>query len=376
MAIDPNSTATTTLSSPTSTVSVAISGTGAVPGTTPSIATTPTPSTAANSARQFTNPSPSRPVSPLNHPHPHLLHHHQQLTPFAQHHQPLYTAQALPIRSPNPNFQLAKPPHDPSSSPAQGIPYPVASSGRGFIRHLPVSDQTVTVANPGGGYPPRPLVNFPHGGVRTHLESLSHAATHAMRPPPYNLQQQHHHYLQRPHLASTGGLVKGVPVSASLKVAPPSSVPYSNGYKDMRDKGRDDNLAVIRHRNVRITEGASLYALCRSWLKDGVAEESQPQYGDAMRSLPKPSPIHMKNADLSKKKEAEDDGDEEVEDEESVEHLSSQDLLKRHIKRAKKVRSRLREERLKRIARYKSRLALLLPPLVEQQFRNDAAAGT
>jgi hypothetical protein len=33
---------------------------------------------------------------------------------------------------------------------------------------------------------------------------------------------------------------------------------------------------------------------------------------------------------------------------------------------------RLREERLQRIARYKSRLALLLPPLVEQ-FRNDTA---
>lgn len=36
---------------------------------------------------------------------------------------------------------------------------------------------------------------------------------------------------------------------------------------------------------------------------------------------------------------------------------------------------RLREERLQRIARYKTRLALLLPPIVEQQLRNDTATG-
>ncbi|XP_021726045.1 uncharacterized protein LOC110693213 isoform X2 [Chenopodium quinoa] len=37
-------------------------------------------------------------------------------------------------------------------------------------------------------------------------------------------------------------------------------------------------------------------------------------------------------------------------------------LLTRHIKRAKRIRARLREERSQRIDRYKSRLALLLPP--------------
>lgn len=39
----------------------------------------------------------------------------------------------------------------------------------------------------------------------------------------------------------------------------------------------------------------------------------QPQYGDAVRSLPKPSPIHMTNTDLPKKKEGEEDGEEEEE---------------------------------------------------------------
>ncbi|CAH8391183.1 unnamed protein product [Eruca vesicaria subsp. sativa] len=52
-------------------------------------------------------------------------------------------------------------------------------------------------------------------------------------------------------------------------------------------------------------------------------------------------------------------------DEESVKQLSDADLLKRHVDRAKKVRAQLREEWLKRIARYKARLALLLPPFGE-----------
>lgn len=38
--------------------------------------------------------------------------------------------------------------------------------------------------------------------------------------------------------------------------------------------------------------------------------------------------------------------------------------------------SRLREGRLRRIARYKTRLALLLPPMVDPQLRSDIAPGT
>ncbi|PON82612.1 Protein LIN [Trema orientale] len=103
-------------------------------------------------------------------------------------------------------------------------------------------------------------------------------------------------------------------------------------------------------------------------------DDTLPQYGDGVRSLPKPSPIPIATSNVQKNESQEEDNGEE-EDEESVDHLSAEDLLKGHVKRAKRVRARLREVRLKRIARYKSRLALLLPPLVEQ-FRNDAAAGT
>ncbi|PON82613.1 proline-rich family protein [Trema orientale] len=275
MAIDPNS----TTSSATASTAPAATTTAAAP--------TLSAATATNAARPFTNPPPSGPISPLHQPqllHPHP--HHPTTTTAAaaasfSAQQPLYTAHPLPIRTPvppYPNSQLVKSPADPSS-PAHGIPYPVASSGRGFIPKAVRPDQTVTVANP-GGYPPRPVVaaGFHHaGGVRSHLECLNvnHHPPHPphghMVRPLQNLQQ----HLYHPHLGSAVGPIKGVPVSVQSKVTPPSLVPDCNGHKDMRDKSRDDTLTMIRDRKVRVIEGASLYSLCRSWLRNGIPEETQ-----------------------------------------------------------------------------------------------------
>ncbi|CAL9003934.1 unnamed protein product [Prunus brigantina] len=276
----------------------------------------------------------------------------------------LYPSQALPIRTQSPSAS----PVAAAAHHNQGVLYPVASTGRGFIPRpsWPATaggEHTVTVANAGGGggagaaYPSRPLLNFPpQQPISLHLIRPTYNLAPSPLPPP----------------------IKGLPLSSTPEVAP-SSVPDSNGFKDIRDKSRDENLAVIRGRKVRMTDGASLYVHCRSWLRNGVPEECQPQYGDTVRSLPKPSPIPMASATLPKKEEGEQEKegkkeDHEDEDEEYIQRSSPHDLLKRHVKRARKVRARLREERLGRIARYKSRLALLLPPLVEQ-FRNDLAAG-
>lgn len=172
------------------------------------------------------------------------------------------------------------------------------------------------------------------------------------------------------------GAVKGFPVVSSShpKIAPTQpSISDCNGFREKRDRSKDDTFAIIRDRKVRISDSASLYTLCRSWLRNGLPDETQSQYMDGVRSLPRPLALAPQDAESPVKKDG--DKEEEEEDGESVEHLSPKELLQRHVKRAKRIRSRLREERLRRIARYKTRLALLLPPMVEQQFRNDPASG-
>ncbi|OMO51549.1 hypothetical protein CCACVL1_29725 [Corchorus capsularis] len=158
-------------------------------------------------------------------------------------------------------------------------------------------------------------------------------------------------------------------------VAPSASLPSeTHGYKYVRDRAKDDSLVNLRDRKVRITDGASIYTLCRSWLRNGFTEETQPQFGDVIKSLPHPLPIPITDNLPKQTEDVEKEEENTEQDEQSVENLSAQDLLKGHINRAKKIRSRLKEERKKRIARYKTRLALILPPLVEQ-FQSDAAAG-
>ncbi|CAA6664706.1 unnamed protein product [Spirodela intermedia] len=56
-----------------------------------------------------------------------------------------------------------------------------------------------------------------------------------------------------------------------------------------------------------------------------------------------------------------DDDPQREENGDSVDQLSAHDLLQRHVKRARRVRACLKEERFQRIERYKQRLALLLP---------------
>lgn len=177
---------------------------------------------------------------------------------------------------------------------------------------------------------------------------------------------------------SPSPLVKGFPVSANphhFKVGTSvCSLPDCiGGHKASSDGVREDVCVVVKDRKVRISNGASIYALCRSWLRNGHPEESQPQYAEVAKSLPKPAPASSSDNCSPKRKKPDEEEENDI-DVQAAESLSSEALLQLHIKRAKRVRERLREERLQRIARYKSRLALLLPPLVEQ-CRNDPSDG-
>ncbi|CAA2950087.1 Hypothetical predicted protein [Olea europaea subsp. europaea] len=91
-----------------------------------------------------------------------------------------------------------------------------------------------------------------------------------------------------------------------------------------RDRSRNDTLAVVRDRKVKASDSASLYTLCRSWLRNGIPEEIQPLYLDTVKSLPRPFPVTLLDSDSTGKRE---DKEEENEDEGSVEHLSTKELL-------------------------------------------------
>nr|GEW79038.1 putative proline-rich family protein [Tanacetum cinerariifolium] len=64
----------------------------------------------------------------------------------------------------------------------------------------------------------------------------------------------------------------------SIKTAGQSSG-ANDSLKDIRDKNGDDAFVIIRDRKVPISEGTSLYAQFRSWLKTGLLVENQVDIG-------------------------------------------------------------------------------------------------
>lgn len=135
---------------------------------------------------------------------------------------------------------------------------------------------------------------------------------------------------------------------------------------------------MIHNRKVRLLDGGSgsLYALCRSWIRNGSPQDCLPNIGDGVKLLPRPLPAYSVDSNPSERSEGANDA-EDLEKEEhvgSAEQLSTQDLLAGLVKRSKRVRAQFRKERVRRIARYNQRLSLLLPPV--DMGRVDAAFGS
>ncbi|KAF8050001.1 hypothetical protein N665_2070s0009 [Sinapis alba] len=275
------------------------------------------------------------------------------------------TTQSNPVKTPSsqPSYRAIAPLH---RQPQQSIPphpFPVRRSNP--VSGSPHQDHPSALVYPGRGLPTRPGRQNPStvAGSPGYLPLPVYAYQNGQSLDP--MRGATHPQIQpAPHLGS--GLMKGVPHFLQPRVAhppPPTSILDNGGRKNARS--RNDVLVLIRKRKVRITEGASLYSLCRSWLRNGAHEgRLQKQQSDITMTccLPKPLPTDMVETSLPKDLVEEPNREEDKEDEESVKLLSDSDLLKRHVDRAKKVRARSREERLKRIVRYKGRLALLLPP--------------
>ncbi|CAL4929993.1 unnamed protein product [Urochloa decumbens] len=160
-------------------------------------------------------------------------------------------------------------------------------------------------------------------------------------------------------------LPRGVLIAPQVNPVPPVAPSSEQGNPKDRERSREDStFAVINDRKVNLldSESGSLYALCRSWVRNGVPHESQPSFGNGEPILPRPLPASVVDSRISDKDNndaADVDPDEEPQKNADGEYNTS-DLLKQHVKRAKKIRAGLQKERLRRIERYKQRLALLL----------------
>ncbi|KAL2940350.1 Neurogenic locus notch-like protein 2 [Bienertia sinuspersici] len=304
------------------------------PSSSPSIQPPQTAVTTTTTKPSSTVPPPPPLPRPIKNPQFHhrplsFQHPHFQSGPFQA------QTQAQP--------HLVKTPPDP-------IRYPLASSGRGLLP----SPRVLQHHHPQLQSPEQVQVQVPNSGAYPQI-----SATNSQHPFLHPSSLPHYSRLSSSPTAPVRGIHPHSKVVSSPYTAPDSNIP-----KDPLEKGTDDTTITLRDRKVRISDGASLYALCRSWLRDGYLEENQLQYGDVLKSLAKPLPLPLPECSTSKRKERDDET--EVDEVEEVESLNAEELLSRHVKRAKKVRARLREERLQRIERYKSRLALLLPPVLQE----------
>ncbi|CAI9103210.1 OLC1v1001658C1 [Oldenlandia corymbosa var. corymbosa] len=316
------------------------------PPTTAATATTASTSTPATTTTTTTHAA--RPPFPPN----------PRLPPPTQSHAiypaPFYPPQVIhPPHLANPRLpsspSFPQPlPHDVSTAAASpattnsGILYPVASSGRGFIQKQQPSTVTVSNSNP-NSHPfnnrsgvisySRPLFGYPHPDPGQSPGMAMGMGYVSGRPAQFQQQGGVSGTMVFP------GVINSVPVASSQgqRKISFSSAPNadSNGHKDSRGKSRDESLLTVRDRKVKMSESASIYALCRSWLKNGALEGNQPVYQDGAR-LPRPLPLSVEKVVSPAEK---DDAKEETEEEGSVENLTPEELLQGHIKRAKKVRS-------------------------------------
>ncbi|XP_068661067.1 uncharacterized protein [Aristolochia californica] len=275
---------------------------------------------------------------------------------------PLLTAQArvavqAKVSNPNANSNLsqmgkAQETHIPQihAAPPQGLVYsiPATAANRAFPPQAvrpQSSDQLVNVVANLGRSPP--VLAYP-----APARSFNHSADHSMRPPT------HQTIPRQPVSMPNSGPPRTIPPAQNSKPNLVPTITSITEYK-MRDKSRDDSVVSTQGRKVRLSDGGSgsLYALCRSWVRNAWPQECQINEGG--RVLPRPFPASSKDSPMPDENEGVDQDDVESAKEEhsgSVEDISAPDLLKEHIKRAKKIRARLRGERMQRIQPYRERV--------------------
>ncbi|KAL2645258.1 hypothetical protein R1flu_012845 [Riccia fluitans] len=195
----------------------------------------------------------------------------------------------------------------------------------------------------------------------------------AASPKP---SQNHASHLQQ----QTGALQQQQQVSsAAVRPLVSGANPATNTDVLFRESSPDSSILVkVCDRKVMLPselDPTSLYALCRRWIRNDVPRTDQQAQLWEQPPLPRPlTPAEAENAES----EATDNGNKEDSSpfmepvmEKPVESMSEQELMQHHVDHFKNVRKRCREDRSRRVARFKQRLALLIPANPENGRRDS-----
>ncbi|XP_057247615.1 uncharacterized protein LOC104900777 isoform X5 [Beta vulgaris subsp. vulgaris] len=190
---------------------------------------TPTTKNPVTTTATLTIPASVSKLQPISQPRtPLFLQHHPQIQHSFQHH-----PQPVPFTAPT-SIQ----------SQTQPIRYPLASSGRGIL----------------------PTIGCTRPNSSQHQQYQHQSSAHLLLRP------------LNAHISPAPAVARPIPLNnppQSKAGSSPYFIADSSDSKDPLDKGTDDMLVTLRDRKVRITDGASFYALCRSWLRNGYVEENQ-----------------------------------------------------------------------------------------------------
>ncbi|KAG8096880.1 hypothetical protein GUJ93_ZPchr0013g36937 [Zizania palustris] len=184
-------------------------------------------------------------------------------------------------------------------STAHGILYPVATSPTTVANHR--RTPAVTVGFPRAHAIAVPIAQPQQPLVLTQSRSFP-AVTRAAVAGLSSRPEQH----PRGVSIAPQAQPKANPVPA---VTPsPQEINNSKG----SERSKEDGTTVVvndRKANLLDSESGSLYALCRSWVHNGVPHESQPSIGTGAPILPRPLPASVVDSRISEK-----DNDAEKED--------------------------------------------------------------
>ncbi|BBN03126.1 hypothetical protein MPTK1_2g20940 [Marchantia polymorpha subsp. ruderalis] len=225
-----------------------------------------------------------------------------------------------------------------------------------------------------------------HGQPVSMGPGLASAIAHARNFPGI----QHLQVAQAPSPQMTQGQALHQQQAASSTVAtqqqvsaarPPISGSNSAINNDilLRDRSLDNGILVkVCDRKVRLSseeDETSLYALCRRWVRNDVPRKDQPQLWE-QPSLPRP----LTSAEAEKIESVSTENGDSKENSKlhiqpdlskPVDSMSEKELLQHHVEHFKNIRKRCREDRMQRVARFKPRLALLLPANAENGRRDS-----